>query len=116
MENRMESRFEGMEEMMRKLIEIQSKTPPAVPIANPHHDLTGILLAESKWKDIGREEFDEESSFHQKSPPRAPIRGGIRVLDGGITGREFYGGGGRVTNHYERPFGHGQWTIGEGGR
>ncbi|KAH0453936.1 hypothetical protein IEQ34_018260 [Dendrobium chrysotoxum] len=76
----MESRFGGMKEMMRKLIEIQSKTPPAVSSANPHHDLIEIPLAESKGKKIVLEEFDEENSFHQEPPPRAPIRGRIRVF------------------------------------
>ncbi|KAL0924223.1 hypothetical protein M5K25_005037 [Dendrobium thyrsiflorum] len=28
---------------------------------------------------------------------------------------EFYGEGGRVTDHYRRPFGQGEWTTGEGG-
>ncbi|KAH0466897.1 hypothetical protein IEQ34_004135 [Dendrobium chrysotoxum] len=64
MENQMESRFGELEEMMRKLMEIQFKTPLAVPIANPNQDLTGIPLAESKRKEIKREEFDEESFFH----------------------------------------------------
>ncbi|KAH0461164.1 hypothetical protein IEQ34_008739 [Dendrobium chrysotoxum] len=76
MKNRMESRFGGLEEMLKKLIEMQSKTPPAVPIANPNHDLIGIPLAKSKGKEIGWEEFYEEISFHQKPPFRALIRGG----------------------------------------
>ncbi|KAH0465138.1 hypothetical protein IEQ34_005241 [Dendrobium chrysotoxum] len=60
MENQMESRFERLEEMMRKLIEMQSKTPLTVPIANPNQDLIRIPLVESKGKKSGQE-FNEES-------------------------------------------------------
>ncbi|KAL0905627.1 hypothetical protein M5K25_024062 [Dendrobium thyrsiflorum] len=90
MKNRMGSRLGGLEEMIKKLIEMQSQAPPTAPITNPHHDLTGGPVAESKGKEIGREEFDEESSFHQDPPPRAPIRGGIGVSEEGTTRRELY--------------------------
>ncbi|KAH0467739.1 hypothetical protein IEQ34_002772 [Dendrobium chrysotoxum] len=59
-----------LEEMMRKLMKMQSKTPPTIPIANPNQDLIRIPLVEYKGKEIGRGEFDEESSFHQEPPPR----------------------------------------------
>ncbi|KAH0454575.1 hypothetical protein IEQ34_016499 [Dendrobium chrysotoxum] len=93
-----------MEKIMRKLMEMQSKTPPMVPIANPNQDLIGIPLDKFKGKEIGREEFDEKSSFHQKLPPRTPKRGEIGFSDEGTAIREFYCGGG-VINHYERFFG-----------
>ncbi|KAH0461161.1 hypothetical protein IEQ34_008736 [Dendrobium chrysotoxum] len=95
----MESRFGGMEEMLRKLIEMQSKTPLTIPIANPHHDVTKIPLDESKEKEIGKEEFNEKSFFHHEPPPRALVRGGIGFPDGEIAGIEFCGGGGGVTDH-----------------
>ncbi|KAH0437039.1 hypothetical protein IEQ34_026302 [Dendrobium chrysotoxum] len=94
-----------LEEMMRKLMEMRSKIPPTVPIANPNQDLIGIPLAESKRNEIGREEFDEKSSFHQVPPLRAPRRGEIGFSDGGIARREFYCGGGGVVNYYGRLFG-----------
>ncbi|KAH0466830.1 hypothetical protein IEQ34_004068 [Dendrobium chrysotoxum] len=64
-----------LKEMMKKLMEIRSKTPPTIPITNPNQDLIRIPLVESKGKEIGREELDEKSSFHQEPPPRAPRRG-----------------------------------------
>ncbi|KAH0460331.1 hypothetical protein IEQ34_010994 [Dendrobium chrysotoxum] len=102
METRMENRFDNMEDMMRKLIEMrlkastsfpsaepkrkeileemimkllemQSKTSLVVQMANSNQDLTKIPLAESKGKEIGRDEFNEESFFHQEPPPRATI-------------------------------------------
>ncbi|KAH0451994.1 hypothetical protein IEQ34_019293 [Dendrobium chrysotoxum] len=115
MENRMESRFGGSEEILKKLIEMQSKTPPAIPIANPHHDLIEILLAKSKRKEIRRKDFGEKISFHQEPPPIAQIRGGIGFSIGGRAGRKIYGRGGKVTDHYGRPFGQGEWTTREGG-
>ncbi|KAH0455679.1 hypothetical protein IEQ34_015711 [Dendrobium chrysotoxum] len=93
MENLMESRFGGLKEMMRKLMEMQSKTPLAIPIANPNQNLTEIPLAKSKGKDIEREEFNEESFFQKEPPPRATIRGGSKFLDGRIARREVSGGG-----------------------
>ncbi|KAH0453118.1 hypothetical protein IEQ34_017442 [Dendrobium chrysotoxum] len=101
--------------MMRKLIEMRSKTPPMVPISNPNQHLIGILLAKSKEKEIGWEKFDEESSFYQEPPLKAPIRCESGFLNGGTTKREFCGGGGRVTNHYWRHFRQGEWMTGEGG-
>ncbi|KAL0914033.1 hypothetical protein M5K25_017531 [Dendrobium thyrsiflorum] len=107
---------------MRNLMEMRSKTPPMVPIANPNQDLIHTPLAESKAKEIGREEFNEKSSFHQELPPffffffffsflfnqelppRTPIRGEIGFLDEGTARREFYCEGGGVINHYERFF------------
>ncbi|KAL0912453.1 hypothetical protein M5K25_018426 [Dendrobium thyrsiflorum] len=65
---------EILEEMMKMLIEMRSKTPLMVLIANPNQDLIGIMLAESKRKEIGQEEFDKESSFHQEPPPRNLMR------------------------------------------
>ncbi|KAH0470131.1 hypothetical protein IEQ34_001689 [Dendrobium chrysotoxum] len=94
-----------LEEMMRKLMEMRSKIPPTVPIANPNQDLIGIPLAESKRNEIRREEFDEKSSFHQVPPLRAPRRGEIGFLDGEIARKEFYCGGGGVVNYYGRLFG-----------
>ncbi|KAH0464601.1 hypothetical protein IEQ34_007387 [Dendrobium chrysotoxum] len=83
MENRMKSRFGGIEKMIKKLMEMQPQAPPLVPIANPNHNLTWGPLAKSNGKEIEREEFDKESSFHQEPPPRAPIRGGIEFSEGG---------------------------------
>ncbi|KAH0451642.1 hypothetical protein IEQ34_018941 [Dendrobium chrysotoxum] len=100
----MESRFGRLKELMRKLMEMQSKTPLAIPITNPNQDLTRFPLAESKRKEIGQEEFDEESFFHQEPPPRALIRAGSRFLNGGTARRKFYGGGGEVVDHYGRHF------------
>ncbi|KAL0917228.1 hypothetical protein M5K25_012277 [Dendrobium thyrsiflorum] len=106
MKNQMESRLGGMEEMIKKLMEMQSKAPPAVPIANPQHDLTGVPLAESKGKEIEREEFDKSSFFHQEPTPEALRRGGSGFPNDRTAGREFYGGiyggGGRATDHYGR--------------
>ncbi|KAH0453436.1 hypothetical protein IEQ34_017760 [Dendrobium chrysotoxum] len=99
--------------MMRKLMEMQSKTPSIIPIANPNQNLIRIPLAKSKGKEVGRKEFDEKSSFHQEPPSRAS-RGEIGFSDGGTTEREFYCGGDGVVNHYERFFWRGEWTIGEG--
>ncbi|KAL0913627.1 hypothetical protein M5K25_017105 [Dendrobium thyrsiflorum] len=48
----MKNRLGRLEEMMRKLMEMQSKYPLAVLIANPNQILTGIPLAESKGKGI----------------------------------------------------------------
>ncbi|KAH0452531.1 hypothetical protein IEQ34_019830 [Dendrobium chrysotoxum] len=53
MENRIESRFGGIEEMLRKLMKMQSKTPSVVPIANPNLESTGIPAVESKGKEVG---------------------------------------------------------------
>ncbi|KAL0918887.1 hypothetical protein M5K25_010934 [Dendrobium thyrsiflorum] len=107
----MESRLGGMEEMIKKLMEMQFKAPQAIPIANPQRDLTGVPLAESKGKEIEREEFNEASFFHQEPPPGAPRRGGLGFPDEKIVGREFYGGiyggSGRETD-YGRPFGQGE--------
>ncbi|KAH0464267.1 hypothetical protein IEQ34_007053 [Dendrobium chrysotoxum] len=85
----MESRFERLEGMKRKLVEMQSKISPMVPIANHKQDLIEIPLAESKGKEIGREEFDEESFFHQELPPRTLIRGKSMFLDGVQQGENF---------------------------
>ncbi|KAH0458464.1 hypothetical protein IEQ34_013779 [Dendrobium chrysotoxum] len=70
--------------MMRKLMEIRSKSPLMVPIANPNQDLIGNPLAESQGKEIGREEFDKKRSFHQEPPLKTPRRGEIGCSDGGI--------------------------------
>ncbi|KAH0460819.1 hypothetical protein IEQ34_008394 [Dendrobium chrysotoxum] len=75
--------------MMRKLMEMQSKTPLAVPIANPNQDLTKIPLIKSKGKEIGRKEFDEESFFHQEPPPRAMIKGRSGFSERGQQGGYF---------------------------
>ncbi|KAH0470102.1 hypothetical protein IEQ34_001660 [Dendrobium chrysotoxum] len=101
--------------MMRKHLEMQSKTPLVVPMANPNQDLTGIPLTESKRKEIGQEEFNEESFFHQEPPTEALIRGGSGFLDEGTARRKFFGGGRRVADHYGRHFGQGKWAIREGG-
>ncbi|KAH0463137.1 hypothetical protein IEQ34_007719 [Dendrobium chrysotoxum] len=100
---------------MRKLMEMRSKIPLTVSIANPNQDMIGIPLAKSKRKEIGREEFGEKSCFHLESPPRAPRRGEIGFLDGGAAGKEFYCGGGGVVDYYGRLFGQGEWMIGGGG-
>ncbi|KAH0468718.1 hypothetical protein IEQ34_001950 [Dendrobium chrysotoxum] len=42
MENQTESQFRGIEVMLRKLMKMQSKTPPVVPIINLNQDLTRI--------------------------------------------------------------------------
>ncbi|KAL0905641.1 hypothetical protein M5K25_024077 [Dendrobium thyrsiflorum] len=55
MENRL-----GMVEMLRKLMEMQFETLPTVPIVKPNQDLTGILLDESKGKEIGRSSIRED--------------------------------------------------------
>ncbi|KAH0454581.1 hypothetical protein IEQ34_016505 [Dendrobium chrysotoxum] len=75
--------------MIRKLMEMQSKTPLAVLIANSNQDLTGIPLVESKENEIRLDEFDEESLFHQEPPPRSLIRGKSRFLDEGKQGVNF---------------------------
>ncbi|KAH0455521.1 hypothetical protein IEQ34_015553 [Dendrobium chrysotoxum] len=75
----MERRFTSMEnrlgrvEMLRKLMEIQSETPLAVPIAKPNQDLTEIPLAKFKGKEIERSD---------KGGSRGEIFGGRR---GGVT-------------------------------
>ncbi|KAL0918098.1 hypothetical protein M5K25_010088 [Dendrobium thyrsiflorum] len=73
----------GVEEMIRKLVEMQSKTPLTIPTTNLHHDSVEIPLAESKGNEIGREKFDEESSFHQEPPSRVSLRGVIGFLERG---------------------------------
>ncbi|KAH0466339.1 hypothetical protein IEQ34_006442 [Dendrobium chrysotoxum] len=45
-------RFWRLEEMTTKLIEMQSKTPLEVLMANPNHKLSEIPLAQSKGKEI----------------------------------------------------------------
>ncbi|KAL0917356.1 hypothetical protein M5K25_012410 [Dendrobium thyrsiflorum] len=50
MENQMESRLGGIEEMIKKLMEMRSQAPLTVPITNPHHDLIGGPVAELKVK------------------------------------------------------------------
>ncbi|KAL0923703.1 hypothetical protein M5K25_007770 [Dendrobium thyrsiflorum] len=115
MENQMKSRFGGLEKMMRKLMEMQSKTPLAVSIVNLNQDLTEIPLAKSKGNEIGQKELDEESFFYQEPPPRAPTRDGSGFPDGGTVRREFYGGGSGVSDHYRRHFGKGEWATGDGG-
>ncbi|KAH0453966.1 hypothetical protein IEQ34_018290 [Dendrobium chrysotoxum] len=64
-------------------MEMQSKTPLVVPIANPNQDLIGIPLVESKREEKEREEFGEKSSFHQEPPPRVPRREEKGFSDGG---------------------------------
>ncbi|KAH0470528.1 hypothetical protein IEQ34_000251 [Dendrobium chrysotoxum] len=98
-----ENQLGGMEEMMRKLLKMQSKTSPMVPMTNSNQDLTWILLVKSKGKEIGREEFNEESFFHQGPPPGAPIRGKSRFQDEGTTMREFFSGG--LVEKYENLIG-----------
>ncbi|KAH0461292.1 hypothetical protein IEQ34_008867 [Dendrobium chrysotoxum] len=93
-------------------MEMQSKTPLTIPIANPNQDLVGIPLAKSKGKEIGWEEFDEKSSFHQEPPRRAPRRGEIEFFDGGTIEREFYYAGGGVVDYYGRLFGQEEWKFG----
>ncbi|KAH0451569.1 hypothetical protein IEQ34_018868 [Dendrobium chrysotoxum] len=110
-----DSKFSIMEEMLRRLLEMQTKTSRVVPMANPNQDLIGIPLAESKRKEIRQEEFDEGSFFHQEPPPIAPTRGGSGFLDEGTTKIKSFGGGGRVADHYERHFGQGKPLIREGG-
>ncbi|KAH0459214.1 hypothetical protein IEQ34_012028 [Dendrobium chrysotoxum] len=75
LENWMESRLGGMEEMIKRLMGMQSKAPTAFPIANPQHDLTRVPLVEWKGKEIEREEFDKASFFH-KEPPLGALRRG----------------------------------------
>ncbi|KAH0457669.1 hypothetical protein IEQ34_012984 [Dendrobium chrysotoxum] len=104
-----------MEEMLRRLLEMQTKPSRVVPMANPNQDLTGISLAESKGKEIKQEEFDEGSFFHQEPPPVALIRGGSGFLHEGTTKIKSFGGGGRAANHYERHFGQEKPLIGERG-
>ncbi|KAH0465658.1 hypothetical protein IEQ34_005761 [Dendrobium chrysotoxum] len=115
MKNRMENRFKRVEEMLRRILEMKTNTSLVVPMANPNQDLIGIPLAESKGKEIGQEEFDEGSFFHQEPPPVALIRGGSGFLDGGTTERAFRGEGGGVADPYERSFGQGKWTTEGGG-
>ncbi|KAH0466552.1 hypothetical protein IEQ34_003790 [Dendrobium chrysotoxum] len=115
MENRMENRFRRVEEMLKRLLEMQKNTSLVVPMANPNQDLTRILLAESKGKEIGQEEFDEGSFFHQEPPLVAPIRGGSGFLDEGITEMKSFGGDSRAADHYKRHFGQGEPLIGGGG-
>ncbi|KAL0924919.1 hypothetical protein M5K25_005779 [Dendrobium thyrsiflorum] len=104
-----------MEEMLRRLFEMQTKTSLVVPMPNPNQDLIEIPLAESKGKEIDQEEFDEGSFFHQDPPPRALISGGLGFLDDGTTKEKSFGGGGKAADHYERHFGQGESAIGEGG-
>ncbi|KAL0928511.1 hypothetical protein M5K25_000395 [Dendrobium thyrsiflorum] len=106
---------EIMEEMLRRLLEMQTKTSLVVPMANLNQDLTGIPLAESKGREIGQEEFDEGSFFHQKTPPMALIRSGSGCLDERTTKMKSFGGGSRAADHYERHCGQGEPLIGEGG-
>ncbi|KAL0919024.1 hypothetical protein M5K25_011091 [Dendrobium thyrsiflorum] len=68
----------GVEEMIRKLKEMQSKIPSVVLIANPNPKSIRTLLAKSKEKEIRRKEFDEDSFFHKEPPPRALMRGILR--------------------------------------
>ncbi|KAL0910135.1 hypothetical protein M5K25_021077 [Dendrobium thyrsiflorum] len=91
----MENQLRGMEEIMRKLLDMQSKTLPMVLMVNSNQNLTGILLAGSKGKDIEREEFNKESFFHQEPSLGASIWGG-------------------VAEHYGRHFEQGKWLIREG--
>ncbi|KAH0461384.1 hypothetical protein IEQ34_008959 [Dendrobium chrysotoxum] len=95
--------------MLRRLLKMQTKTSRVVPMVNPNQDLTGIPLAELKGKEIRQEEFDNGSFFHQEPPPRASIRGGIGLSDGGTAGRAFHGEGGGVADPYGRSFGEGRW-------
>ncbi|KAL0911587.1 hypothetical protein M5K25_019741 [Dendrobium thyrsiflorum] len=101
--------------MMRKLLEMQSKTSPVVPKTNSNQDLTRIPTAESKGKKIGRKGSDEKSFFHQEPSPRAPIKGGLGFLEGGTAMREFCGGGGKMADHYGRHFGQEEWATEDGG-
>ncbi|KAH0459130.1 hypothetical protein IEQ34_011944 [Dendrobium chrysotoxum] len=110
----MENRFGGLEEKIRKLLDMQSKTPPAVLMANLNQDLTGIPLAESKGKEIGREEFNDENFFHQEPSPGTPIRGRSGFPNEGTVMREFFGGDSRMVDHYERHLGQGEWPLEEG--
>ncbi|KAH0458993.1 hypothetical protein IEQ34_011807 [Dendrobium chrysotoxum] len=114
MKNWMKSQFGGSEEMMRKLMEMQSKTLLAILIANPNKYLIEIPLAKSKEKEIEQKKFDEESFFYQEPPHRALIRSIFGFSDGGTTMREFGGGGDRVTKHYGSHFEQGKWAIGDG--
>ncbi|KAL0903225.1 hypothetical protein M5K25_027586 [Dendrobium thyrsiflorum] len=106
---------EIMEEMLRRLLEMQTKTSLVVPMANHNQDLTGILLAESTGREIGQEEFDEGSFFHQEPPHIALIRGGSGCLDEGTTKMKSFGGGSRAVDHNERHCGQGEPLIREGG-
>ncbi|KAL0916122.1 hypothetical protein M5K25_013606 [Dendrobium thyrsiflorum] len=114
----MENRFGGVEEMIRKLIEMKSKTPLMVLIANPNPELTRIPLAKSKRKEIEQKGFDEESFFYKEPLPRAPIRRGIGVPNGGTAGRGFYGGGGGDTSprHQKLKFQSPQMILNKVGR
>ncbi|KAH0460167.1 hypothetical protein IEQ34_010830 [Dendrobium chrysotoxum] len=112
----MENRFRRVEEMLRRLLEMQTKTLLGVPMANPNQNLTEIPLADSKGNEIGQEEFDEGSFFHQEPSLGAPIRGGSIFLDERTTKRKSFGRGGRAVDHYERHFGQGEWAIGGGGQ
>ncbi|KAL0922733.1 hypothetical protein M5K25_006746 [Dendrobium thyrsiflorum] len=55
-----ENDVEIMEEMLRKLMEMQFKTPLTGPIAKPNQDLTKIPLAESKGREIRRSSMRED--------------------------------------------------------
>ncbi|KAH0465216.1 hypothetical protein IEQ34_005319 [Dendrobium chrysotoxum] len=113
-ESNREHRFGRLEEMMKKLIEMKSKTPLVVLMANPNHNLIEIPLAEFKGKEIGLEEFEEESFFHQEPPPGDPVRCRSGFSDVGTIRRKFYDGGGKMADHYVRRFRQREWAIIEG--
>ncbi|KAH0455581.1 hypothetical protein IEQ34_015613 [Dendrobium chrysotoxum] len=110
----MENRFGGLEEMMRKLLEMQSKTPPTVPMANPNQELIRIPLVESKRKEIRWEGVRRGEFLSSKATSWGSDKGGSRFLDEGTIRRKFFGGGGRVADHYGRHFRQGEWAISEG--
>ncbi|PKU66750.1 hypothetical protein MA16_Dca014169 [Dendrobium catenatum] len=101
--------------MLRRLLEMQTNTSLAFPMANPNQDLIGIHSAESKGKEIRQEKSDEGSFFHQEPPLVAPIRGGSGFLDKKTTKMKSFGGDSRAADHYKRQFGQGEPLIEEGG-
>ncbi|PKU84450.1 hypothetical protein MA16_Dca002963 [Dendrobium catenatum] len=70
--------------MLRKLMEMQSKTPLVVLIAKPNQDLIGIPLAESKGKEIGRSSLRDDREVkilreEKEMSPLEPLPGGEKV-------------------------------------
>ncbi|KAL0910177.1 hypothetical protein M5K25_021124 [Dendrobium thyrsiflorum] len=109
-----ENRFEKLENMMKKMIEMQSKASPEIPQTEPkgkgnfggddektHGDAIQNTIEDQTGR-VRRRELLLSRATSQGSKKRRN-----RISDGWTMGREFYGEGGRVTDHYMRLFGKG---------
>ncbi|KAL0922186.1 hypothetical protein M5K25_006154 [Dendrobium thyrsiflorum] len=89
-----------MEDLMKKLIEMQSKASPAVPRVEPTE------------KEIPEDDDKVESVFHQGSPQWAPLVGGLGYFEGRTIRRREAESFGRLPGTTRNPHSFDRYTGG----